>query len=106
MKKLLGLIIGSCMVFLFSVQAGAVDSGLQVQKRTPAPVQQAQPSTVQQQNIYYPVAYPSAQWVTHVSPTHSQNFHNASGVNNDSTAQQLKQFTQQTQQQMSDFSKL
>ncbi len=100
MKKLLGTIIGLSLAILFSVQAFA----MQEQRRDPAPVQQS-PQPVQTIIYYYPTP---VQWYTHatqrVDVPYSQN--SQQGTSNTGVAQQLKQFRDQTQKQMADFSKL
>jgi hypothetical protein len=95
------------MAFLFSVQAGAVDSNVQIQKSAPAPVQTPQPHFRYNNYPYYNQT--PAIWVTHsvqrVDVSYSQT--NPQGGNSaGSASQDLKQFSQQTQQQMANFSKL
>jgi hypothetical protein len=105
MKNLFITIISFCLAALFSISAGAAGSDMQIQQRAPAPVQQpAQPRHVQR-ILYYQTP---SQWVTHVTQQTNVPYSQTTqqGTASGGSAQDLKSFSQQTQQQMADFSKL
>jgi hypothetical protein len=92
------------MACLFSVQAGASESAIQIQKRqqyVPPPPQTT--VFIQNQNNIQ-----STQWVTHsvqrLNVPYAQTDQQSSSST--SAGQDLKQFSDQAQQQMADFRKL
>jgi len=103
MKNLFFALYSLCLAGLFSFSAIAADTNAQQQAMS-GPAQMGKGHYYQ---VTYRVSVP-VQWVTHVTKRvnvpYSQN--SQTGTSNAGVAQDLKQFSDQTQKQMAEFSKL